>query len=87
MATKFGRKNPDLKVIIAGVKFHARVNRSQPEVKLLRNALWPPNLLGRNPDLKGTNQVTLSIDFLYKFMFLLAALSREKNRFAYINLV
>ena len=34
---------------IAGVKGHAEVNRGQPGVKLLRNALWPPNVGGKNP--------------------------------------
>ena len=32
-------------IIIAGVKGHAGVSQGQPEVKLLRNAIWPPNLV------------------------------------------
>ena len=35
---------------IAGVKGHVRVIWGQPGVKLLRNALQPPNLVGRIPD-------------------------------------
>ena len=35
---------------IAGVKGHALVIRGQPRVKLLRNALWSPNLVGRITD-------------------------------------
>ena len=35
---------------IAGVKGHAGVSQGQPEVKFLRNALWPPNLVERTPD-------------------------------------
>ena len=33
-----------------GVKGHAGVIQGQPGVKLLRNALWPPHLMGRIPD-------------------------------------
>ena len=32
------------------VKGHAGVIWGQLEVKLLSNALWPPNLVGRTPD-------------------------------------
>ena len=35
---------------IPGVKGHAGVSWGQPEVKLLRNALWQPNLVGRTLD-------------------------------------
>ena len=35
---------------IAGVKGHVNVNRGQPGVTLLRNALCLPDLVGRTPD-------------------------------------
>ena len=35
---------------IVGVKGYAGINWGQPEVKLLRNALWLPDLVGRTPD-------------------------------------
>ena len=35
---------------IAGIKGHTGVNRDQPGVKLLRNAQWLPNLVGRTPN-------------------------------------
>ena len=35
---------------IAGVKGHAGVSQGHPEVKWLRNAAWPPNLVERTPD-------------------------------------
>ena len=48
MAIKFGGKNPWPKCnAFIGVKGHAVVIRGQPEVKLLRSVLWPPNLVGR----------------------------------------
>ena len=48
MATKFCRKNADQSTMdIAEVKGHTGVTQSQPEVKLLRNELWPQNLVGR----------------------------------------
>ena len=37
---------------IAGVKGHARVSQGQPEVKFLRNALWPPNIGRKDPRLE-----------------------------------
>ena len=40
---------------IAGVKGHTGVSKGQPEVKLLRNAVWPPNLVGRTPDQRVTH--------------------------------
>ena len=40
MAAKFGEKNP-----IAGVKSHVGVSWGQEGVNLLRNTLWPPNLV------------------------------------------
>ena len=43
-------KTPDKRVIYAGVKGHAEVNRGQLGVKLLKNALWRPNKVGRTPD-------------------------------------
>ena len=44
-------EEPLTKVLcIDGVKGHVGVNRGQPGVKLLRNALWPPNLVGRTLD-------------------------------------
>ena len=50
MATKFGRKNPWPKIIHSWGQRSCRVRWGQPEVKFLRNALWPPNLLERTPD-------------------------------------
>ena len=51
MITTFGRKNPWPKCIcIAEVKGPAGVSWGQPKVKLLRNALWLPNLVGRTLD-------------------------------------
>ena len=48
MATKFGGKNPGPEHNgIAEVRGHTRVSQGQPEVKFLRNVLWPPNI-GRN---------------------------------------
>ena len=38
-----------------GVKGHAGVSQGQPEVKLLRNAVWPPNLVGRILDQSVTH--------------------------------
>ena len=35
---------------IVGVKGHAGVNWGQPEVKLLRNALWLPDVVRRIPE-------------------------------------
>ena len=35
---------------IAGVKGHAWVSQGQPEIKFLRNALWPPNICRKDPD-------------------------------------
>ena len=37
---------------IAGVKGHAGVSRGQPEMKLLRNALWLLNFVRKNPKTK-----------------------------------
>ena len=34
---------------IAGVKGHAWVSQGQPEIKFLRNALWPPNICRKDP--------------------------------------
>ena len=50
MVTKFDRKNPWPKHCIAGVKGHEGVSRSQPGVKLLRNALWQPSLVEKIHD-------------------------------------
>ena len=51
MATKFGEKKPwPEHSAFAGVICHAGVTWGQPGVKLLRNALWSPNLVGRIPD-------------------------------------
>ena len=38
---------------IPGVKGHVEFNRGEPEVKLLRNALWPSNLVERTLDRNG----------------------------------
>ena len=35
---------------IDGVKGHVGLSRGQPEVKLLKNAPWLPNLVGRTPN-------------------------------------
>ena len=35
---------------IAGVEGHVWVSWGQVGVNLLGNTLWPPNLVGRNPD-------------------------------------
>ena len=61
MANQCGRKSPwpkcnallKSKVMqgSAWVKGHAGVSLDQPEVKLLRNALWLPNLIGRTTDI------------------------------------
>ena len=40
---------------IAGVKGHAGVSQGQPEVKLLSNAVWPPNLERRTLDQSVTH--------------------------------
>ena len=40
---------------IAGVKGHAGVSQGQPEAKLLRNAIWPQNLVGRTLDQSVTH--------------------------------
>ena len=47
MATKFGGKNlwPKCNAFLG-----SGVSWRQPEVKLLRNVLWLPNLVGRTPD-------------------------------------
>ena len=37
----------------AVVKGHIGVIKSQPEVKLVRNTLWPPNLVRKTPDQSG----------------------------------
>ena len=51
MATKFGEKNPWPECsALLGSEGHAGVIWGQPGVKLLSNALWPPNLVGRTPD-------------------------------------
>ena len=48
MATKFGRKNPwPEHNALLGSKVMQGVIQGQPGVKLLRSALWPPNLVGR----------------------------------------
>ena len=46
MATRFGGKNarPEHNALL-GSKGHAGVSQGQPEVKLLRNAIWPPKLV------------------------------------------
>ena len=36
--------------VLLGAKSNAVVSYGQPEVKMLRNTLWPPNLVGRIPD-------------------------------------
>ena len=33
-----------------GVKGHAEINWGQPEVKLLRNTIWLPDLVGKTSD-------------------------------------
>ena len=38
----------------AGVKDHIAVMRGPPEIWLLKNILWPPNLIKRTPDQRGT---------------------------------
>ena len=52
-ATKFARMNPWLKCsALVGLKViqgSARVSQGQPGVKLLRNVLWLPNLVGTLP--------------------------------------
>ena len=56
MATKFGGNNPRPKRnVLLGVRGHAGVSQGQPEVKLLRNAVWPPNLVGRTLDQSVTH--------------------------------
>ena len=55
MATKFGGRIPDQSIVIPGVKGHAGVSKGQPKVKLLRNAVWPLNLVGRTPDQSVTH--------------------------------
>ena len=40
---------------IDGVKSHVGVSHRQTEVKLLRNALWTPNLVGRTRDQNVTH--------------------------------
>ena len=40
---------------IAGVKGHAGVSQGQPEIKLLRSAVWPPNLVERTLDQSVTH--------------------------------
>ena len=47
MANKFGRKNPDKSVMHC---WGQRSCRGQLGGKLLRNALWQPNLIGRTPE-------------------------------------
>ena len=48
---KFGRKNPLPKLsALMGVKVHVGISLGQPEVKLLRHAVWLPNLMQINFD-------------------------------------
>ena len=35
---------------ISGIEGHSGVSQEQTRVKLLKNTLWPPNLVGRTPD-------------------------------------
>ena len=49
MATKFGTKNG---YVLMGSKVMQRSAGVKPGVKLLRNALWQQNLVGRTPDRK-----------------------------------
>ena len=45
-----GGRGPAHEVCGHGVKGHVKVTWGQPGVKLLRNTLWPSNLVGRIPD-------------------------------------
>ena len=46
MATRFGKKNPLLK---CNALLWSKVMQGSAGVKLLRNVLWPPNLVRKNP--------------------------------------
>ena len=53
MATKFGGKNPwpECNALLGSKpEGHVGVIWGQPGVKLLRTAVWPPNLVERIPD-------------------------------------
>ena len=56
MAAKFGLKEFLTRVShTAGVRGNAGVIRGQPDVILLRNFQWPPNLVTRTPDQSVTH--------------------------------
>ena len=43
-------ESPTRACFTAGVKGHVGVSQGQPEVKFLKNVLWPPNLVEKTPD-------------------------------------
>ena len=46
----FVEESPTRVQCITGVKGHAGVSQSQPDVKLLGNPQWLPNLVTRTPE-------------------------------------